>query len=49
MTEDNVREKMAESGKMKVKQLMDYMKVRYAGKYDIKLARENAKEIIANM
>ena len=49
MSEDDIREKMAESGKMKVKQLMDYMKAKYDGKYDPKLARANAKDIVAEM
>ena len=49
MDEDKIRQVMAESGKMKVKQLMDYMKSRYEGKYDPKVARENAKELVADM
>jgi len=49
MSEDDIRQAMAESGKMKVKQLMDYMKAKYAGKYDPKVARENAKELVADM
>ena len=40
---------MAESGKMKVAQLMSYMKAKYEGKYDPKVARENAKELVADM
>lgn len=47
--ESKIREIMAQSGKMKVKQLMDYMKARHAGKYDPKVARENAKELVADM
>ena len=49
MDEDAIRQAMAESGKMKVAQLMSYMKAKYAGKYDLKLARENAKELVADM
>jgi len=49
MGADKIRQAMAESGKMKVSELMKYMKTRYAGKYDVKLARENAKELVADM
>ena len=49
MSEDNVRQAMAESGKSKVAELMSYMKAKYAGKYDTKMARMNAKELVADM
>jgi len=49
MSEMKIREAMAESGKTRVNDLMKYMKAHYAGKYDIKVARENAKELVADM
>lgn len=49
MSEDKIKQAMAESGKMKVAELMSYMKGKYAGKYDLKLAKECAKEIVASM
>ena len=49
MSDDDVRQAMAQSGKMKVKQLMDYMKFRHEGKYDPKEARLTAKELVADM
>lgn len=48
MTEQQIKEAMAGSGKMKITDLMNYMKVRYTGKYDPKLAKECAKEIVAS-
>lgn len=49
MSEDSIKQAMAESGKMKITQLMSYMKARYQGKYDTKLAREIAREMVAEM
>lgn len=45
LTEDQIREIFAESGKMKASQMMSYLKSRYAGQYDSKVARANAKEM----
>jgi len=49
MTETEIRQALAESGKMRVVDMMTYMKHRYNGKYDVKLARTNAKELVADM
>jgi len=49
MSEDDIRQAMAESGKMKASDLMKYMKSRHAGKYDPKVAKENAKELADEM
>lgn len=49
MSESKIRQAMAESGKSTVKQLMDYMKAKYPGQYDINVARANAKELVADM
>lgn len=46
MTEQQIKEAMAGSGKMKVTDLMNYMKSRYPGKYDPKLAKVCAQEIV---
>lgn len=49
MSRDEITQAMAESGKMKLKDLMSYMKVKYSGKYDIELAKEIAKDLIKQM
>lgn len=49
MSADKIRQAMAESGKSSVKHLMDYMKAKYDGKYDVELAKTNAKELVADM
>ncbi len=45
MTEGQIKEAMAMSGKITIPQLMSYMKSRYTGKYDLNLAKICAKEI----
>jgi len=47
LTESKIREIFADSGKMKVKDLMSYLEHRHSGNYDKKIARSNAKEVIA--
>ena len=49
LNEDQVVEIMAESGKSKVSELMKYLKAKYNGKYDPKLAKENAIRITSNI
>lgn len=49
MDEQKIKEAMASSGKTKVTDLMNYMKARYAGQYDLKLAKECAKEIVSSI
>jgi hypothetical protein len=49
MSEDKIRQALAESGKMTVRDMMAYMKRMHAGKYDVKLAKKNAKELVADM
>ncbi len=49
MSEGQIKEAMAESGKMSIPQLMSYMKSKYAGKYDLKLAKMCAREIKNSM
>jgi len=49
MDEFKIREAIAESGKMTVRDIMSYLKHRHEGKYDVKLARKNAKELVAEM
>lgn len=49
MGESAIKQAMAESGKMTQKQLLDYMKAKHDGKYDPKLAKECAKEIVSSM
>ena len=46
MDEQKIKEAMASSGKTKITDLMNYMKAKYAGQYDTKLAKECAKEIV---
>jgi hypothetical protein len=41
-----IREAIAESGKMSLKDVMNYLNFRYEGKFDVKLAKEDAKEMI---
>lgn len=41
-----IREAIAESGKMRLKDVMDYLNRRYEGKFDVKQAKEDAKEMI---
>jgi hypothetical protein len=49
MSEGKIKEAMAESGKTNVTLLMGYMKARYEGKYDVKLAKQCAKEIVKEL
>lgn len=46
MDEQKIKEAMTGSGKTKVTDLMNYMKAKYSGQYDPKLAKECAKEIV---
>lgn len=46
MDEQKIKEAMASSGKTKITDLMNYMKAKYTGQYDTKLAKECAKEIV---
>jgi len=46
MTEDQIRERIAESGKMTVKEIVNYFS-RWKGQFDTKVLRSNAKEMIA--
>ena len=46
MTEQEIREMIAESGKMKIRDVMAYFKVHAKKPYDAKLVRLNAKEMI---
>lgn len=41
-----IREAIAESGKMRLKDVMDYLNRKYEGKFDVKQAKEDAKEMI---
>jgi hypothetical protein len=47
--EMKIREVFAESGKMTVRDMMQYIEHRYSGQYDKKLARKNAKELVEEM
>lgn len=47
MSERQVKEAMAQSGKWKVSDLLGYMESRYKGKYDKKQAKIWAKEILS--
>lgn len=49
MTEDQIIEAMAESGKMSCKEMLAYMECRYHGKYDKKIARKEAKRLVKGM
>lgn len=42
-----IREIIAESGKMRINDVMSYFKARYEGQYDSKVVRQEAKEMIA--
>jgi hypothetical protein len=41
-----IREIIAESGKMRINDVMNYFKARYSGQYDSKIVRSEAKEMI---
>jgi hypothetical protein len=41
-----IREAIAESGKMTIRDVMAYLNHRYEGKFNVKQAKEDAKEII---
>ena len=41
-----IREIIAESGKMRINDVMNYFKVQYSGQYDSKIVRSEAKEMI---
>ena len=49
LTESKIREIFAESGKMTVKEMMSYLEARHSGNYDKKVARDNAKELVADI
>ena len=49
MNEFEIREALAESGKTRVNDMMAYLKHWHAGKYDVRLARKIAKELVAEM
>ena len=42
-----IREIIAESGKMRINDVMAYFKARYEGRYNSKIVRQEAKEMIA--
>lgn len=48
-SESQIKERMAESGKITIPQLMSYMKGHYPGKYDNKLARMCARDLKDSM
>jgi UDP-galactopyranose mutase len=48
-TETQIRQKIAESGKTTVTQIMSYLKTQMRQPYDVKIARANAKELVAEM
>lgn len=41
-----IREIIAESGKMKINDVVNYFKARYEGQYDPKIVKSEAKEMI---
>ena len=48
-TESQIRQAIAQSGKMTVPQMMGYLKAEMNRPYCLKLARKNAKELAAEM
>lgn len=48
-SESEIRQAIAESGKMSVREMMGYLKVQMKKPYCLKLARKNAKELAAEM
>ena len=42
----DIRAAIAESGKMRVKEIMDYLNHRFEGRFDVKQAKADAKEMI---
>lgn len=48
-TESEIRQAIAESGQIKVSQIMKYLKIQMTKPYDAKLARKNAKELVEQM
>lgn len=44
-----IREAIAESGKTRIGEIMSYLKYRYDGRYDVKMAREQAREMVKEM
>lgn len=49
LTESQIREIFAESGKMTVREMISYLEARHSGNYDKKVARDNATELVADM
>lgn len=49
LTESQIREIFAESGKMTIREMMAYLENKYSGLYDKNLALQNAKELIKSM
>ena len=47
MNEDKIRERIAESGKMRVNDIVKYFNKRWPGEFDMKVLKGNAKEMIA--
>lgn len=46
LTESQIRERIAESGKMTIRDIVAYFKHRWDGQYNIKTLKSNAKEMI---
>lgn len=49
LTESQIRQAIAESGKMTATQMISYIKSKYPGRYDEKMLKENAKELAADI
>ena len=47
MDQFKIRERIAESGKMSIKDVVNYFKCRWEGQYDLKVVKAEAKEMIA--
>ena len=46
MSADEIKERIAESGKMTLKDVMAYLNGRFEGMFDVKQAKADAKEMI---
>ena len=46
LSEDEIRERIAESGKMRINEVVAYFKGRFPGRFDLKVLKANAKEMI---
>jgi len=49
LTEEQIREYFAETGKFTARDMMACLKSRYAGQYNVDLAKRNAKEMAAQI